>query len=127
MDEEDLQDLRDSRKLENTETFKTDGFTSTADELGRTKYVLECTVFADSTDGLQFHRIRPYIPRPTRNIVYRPEIVDEDGMATRTRHRPAGIGEETQNSGSQALGTLLSTGPGGTGRGRGRGETHVCA
>ncbi|GHJ89805.1 hypothetical protein NliqN6_6207 [Naganishia liquefaciens] len=35
MDEEDLQDLRNSRKLENTDTFKTDGFTSTADELGR--------------------------------------------------------------------------------------------
>ena len=37
MDEEDLQDLRNSRKLENTETFKTDGFTSTADELGRSE------------------------------------------------------------------------------------------
>lgn len=37
MDEEDLADLRDSRKLENTDTFKSDGFTSTADELGRSE------------------------------------------------------------------------------------------
>ncbi|KAJ9126346.1 hypothetical protein QFC24_002080 [Naganishia onofrii] len=39
MDEEDLADLRDSRKLENTETFKSDGFTSTADELGRSESI----------------------------------------------------------------------------------------
>jgi G patch domain-containing protein 1 len=35
MDEEDLADLRDSRRLENTETFKSDGFATTADELGQ--------------------------------------------------------------------------------------------
>ncbi|KAJ9099847.1 hypothetical protein QFC21_003849 [Naganishia friedmannii] len=39
MDEEDLADLRDSRKLENTDTFKSDGFTSTADELGRSESI----------------------------------------------------------------------------------------
>jgi hypothetical protein len=33
MDEEDLEELRNSRKLENTDTFKADGF-GTAAELG---------------------------------------------------------------------------------------------
>jgi G patch domain-containing protein 1 len=33
MDEEDLEEMRQSRKLENTDTFKTDAFGGTAEEL----------------------------------------------------------------------------------------------
>lgn len=39
MDEEDLQQMNDDRKLENTETFRTDGFGGTKEELANRRYV----------------------------------------------------------------------------------------
>ena len=40
MDEEDLAQMRDDRKLENTETFRTDALPSTKDELGKSSAII---------------------------------------------------------------------------------------